>query len=292
MAQARKQHNATLLPDGKVLVTGGSSGTETAVGFSSKPANAAEMWDPATGNWTTLAGNAVYRGYHSVALLLPDGRVLTAGGNFEATAETYSPPYLFKGARPTISSAPTGVKYGQTFFVATPDGASITNVTWIRLSSVTHTNNMSQRLNRLTFSPAAGGLDVRAPSSKNACPPGHYMLFLLNGSGVPSVAKTVRVGSTGGPPKAPSNLKASKGSLGRINLGWDDKSNNESGFTIERCQGAGCTGFLEIAQVGANTKKYGDAGLLPTVIYSYRVRAFNADGGSGYSNTASAPAGS
>jgi hypothetical protein len=291
MAYARKQHNATLLPDGKVLVTGGSSGTETAIGFSSKPVYAAETWDPATGGWTILASNTVFRGYHSVALLLPDGRVLTAGGNFEATAEVFSPPYLFKGARPTILSAPTGVKYGQTFFVETPEGTSITKATWMRLGSVTHTNNMSQRINQLSFSAAAWGLEVRAPSSKNSCPPGHYMLFLLNGNGVPSVARIVRVDTTGGPPKAPTGLKAKAASLGGINLEWGDKSNNEDGFKIDRCQGSDCTEFVQIAQVGRNTKSYADTGLSPTVIYRYRVRSFNSDGGSGYSNTASASPG-
>src|SRR5215472_5506726 len=95
--------------------------------------------DPATHQWTTLATDSVYRGYHSSALLLPDGRVLAAGGEIGgASAEMYSPPYLFAGTRPTISAAPSGVVYGQTFSVQTPDAASITNVNWIRLGSVTH----------------------------------------------------------------------------------------------------------------------------------------------------------
>jgi hypothetical protein len=196
MAFARKQHNATLLPDGKVLVTGGSSGTERATAVSSSPALAAELWNPATGRWTTVASDTVFRGYHSVALLLPDGRVLSGGGNFEASLELYSPPYLFNGARPTISSAPAAVAYGQTFFVRTPDAASVTRVAWLRLSSVTHTNNMGQRRNVLTFSSAAGGLNVTAPATATACPPGHYMLFLINGAGIPSVAAIVQVGST------------------------------------------------------------------------------------------------
>src|SRR5262249_30579474 len=190
---------ATLMPDGKVLVTGGSSGSESTNSNSSSPAYAAEMWDPATNSWTTLASNAVYRGYHSTALLLPDGRVLSAGGDFGGpNMEVFSPPYLFNGARPTISSAPESVGYGQNFFVGTPDGASITKVTWLRLASVTHTNNMNQRINRLSFSAGAGGLNVTAPSNNNLCPPGYYMLFILNGSGVPSVAKIVRL-DTGAP---------------------------------------------------------------------------------------------
>ena len=79
------------------------------------PVFQAELWDPATNRWTQLASQTVYRGYHSTALLLPDGRVLSAGGRHERTAEVFSPPYLFKGARPTISSAPAVVTPGTTF---------------------------------------------------------------------------------------------------------------------------------------------------------------------------------
>src|SRR6266487_4141865 len=104
----RKLHNATLLPDGKVLVTGGSRGTEAPNSQPDDPAYASELWDPATETWTTMASLTKKRTYHSTALLLPDGRVLSAGGEFGgASAEIYSPPYLFHGSRPTITSAPT-----------------------------------------------------------------------------------------------------------------------------------------------------------------------------------------
>ena len=194
MAFARKHHNATLLPDGTVLVTGGSRGSEDTNAPSPSPVYAAEMWNPATNTWTTLAPNAVYRGYHATALLLPDGRVLSTGGdNVAANAEVYSPPYLFKGARPTMTSAPTTVNYGQTFVVATPDAASITQVTWIPFTSVTHTNSMGQRFNRLSFTPTTGGLQVTVPANPNLAPPGYYMLFIVNNSGVPAVARTLRL---------------------------------------------------------------------------------------------------
>jgi Galactose oxidase-like, Early set domain/Viral BACON domain len=199
MAFARRLHSATLLPDGKVLVTGGTS----SAGFNNGASAvlAAEMWDPQTEGWSTLASMKVKRLYHSTAVLLPDGRVLSGGGGrpaadfdtFHLNAEIYSPPYLFKGARPTISSAPTSVGYGQTFFVQTPEATSITKVTWIRLASVTHCNNMNQRINHLSFSQASGGLNVIAPANSNLCPPGHYMLFILNGNGVPSVAKIIQI---------------------------------------------------------------------------------------------------
>jgi len=200
MSIGRRQLNTTLLPDGKVLVTGGSS----LPGFDN-PAGAvlyAEMWDPATETWSIMAGYNRYRGYHSNALLLPDARVLIAGGGHpdpqggsaQPNLEIYSPPYLFKGARPTITSAPQQVLYGQIFFVGTPSPQSIAGVNWIRLSSTTHGFNQNQRINHLSFSQTTGGLLVTAPANANLAPPGHYMLFLLNSSGVPSVAQILHVG--------------------------------------------------------------------------------------------------
>jgi len=192
MANARRQLNVTLLPDGTLLATGGSS----ARGFDepSGAVHAAELWNPATGTWSTMASCTQYRGYHSTALLLPDGRVLSAGGDNHPNAEVYSPPYLFKGARPTISSAPSSISYGQTFTVDTPDASSIAQVRWLRLGSVTHANNMDQRFMRLSFAVGSNSLTVTAPSDPRISPPGYYMLFLLNGNGVPSVAKIIRIG--------------------------------------------------------------------------------------------------
>jgi galactose oxidase-like protein/Big-like domain-containing protein/HYDIN/CFA65/VesB family protein/Kelch motif protein len=197
MAYARRHANATLLPDGTVLVTGGTSGVP--FDDNTNPVYPAELWNPATGTWSTLASLSVYRGYHSVALLLPDGRVLSGGGQCYGdtncnpnSAEIFSPAYLFAGARPTITSAPATISGGQTFFVATPDAANITQVTWIRLGAVTHTFNQEQRINFLSFSQATGGLNVTAPPSANLTPPGFYMLFLLS-SGVPSVASIIQV---------------------------------------------------------------------------------------------------
>ena len=162
----RKLHTATLLPDGKVLVSGGSRGTEGPNTTPNNPAYACEMWDPATGTWTTMASLTKIRAYHSTAVLLPDGRVLSAGGvSGGASSEIYSPPYLFHGSRPTITSAPTSVAYGQPFFVGTPDGAAISSVTLIALASVTHGFNMSQRIIRPSFSQTNGGLTVTVPSN-------------------------------------------------------------------------------------------------------------------------------
>jgi len=289
MTYERRQLNATLLPDGTVLVTGGSS----LAGFNndSGPVYAGELWDPVAETWTTVASFTQYRGYHSFALLLPDGRVLSGGGDASMSAEVYSPGYLFRGARPVITSAPSIVAYGQPFFVGTADAAQISRVSLVRLSSVTHAFNMNQRINRLAFSATTDGLNVAGPTNANLSPPGHYMLFILNGSGVPSVARIVRVAAPE-PPAAPSNLTATARSSSQIDLNWTDGSANEDGFRIERCRGVGFTcgdaDFAPIAQTGPNTTTYSDTRLNAVTAYSYRVQAFNGAGNSAYSNTATA----
>ena len=203
----RRQHNATLLPDGTVFVTGGSQGA----GFDNlnpnQPVRTSELFDPSNGTWTEMASEAVDRCYHSTAVLLPDGRVFSGGGgeyaptpgmsnpavNSHADAQLFSPPYLFKGPRPVITNAPASVAYGKTFVVETPAPGEISQVTWIRLSSVTHSFNPNQRINFLDFQPGPNQLTVTAPANGNVCPPGHYMLFLLNQNKVPSIAAIIQV---------------------------------------------------------------------------------------------------
>jgi hypothetical protein len=140
------------------------------------------------------------REYHSTALLLPDGRVLQSGmgadfGNVpdEKSAEFYSPPYLFKGTRPTISQAPVQISYAQNFFVGTPDAATITSAVLIRTGATTHFFDQNTRFVPLTFQQTTGGLTVTAPANGNQAPPGYYMLFLVNSSGVPSIAPFVQL---------------------------------------------------------------------------------------------------
>ena len=108
MANARRHLNLTVLPTGEVLATGGVGGT--LFNDTNKGVHAAELWDPGSGQWTTLASSAITRGYHATSLLLPDGRVIHSGGGDGAgapqqnNAEIFSPPYLFRGSRPTITS--------------------------------------------------------------------------------------------------------------------------------------------------------------------------------------------
>jgi galactose oxidase len=217
----RRQMNAAILPDGKVFVSGGSSGPRFNNGFF--PVLDTESWDPATGVWTPMAPQAEARLYHSTLVLLPSGQLLSSGGgqpgaegdpgdhsggtgppvhppadaddvNDHFTGQIYSPPYLFQGGvRPAIRSAPTNVAYGDSFTVGTDQAASIGKVTWIRLPSVTHAFNQNQRINVLDFTANAADLMVKAPTDPNLCPPGYYMLFLLDGRGVPSVASIIRI---------------------------------------------------------------------------------------------------
>lgn len=218
----RRQHNATLLPDGTVFVTGGTQGNGEG-GFDDlgvgQPIHQSELWDPATG-WKEMAAEAVDRCYHSTAVLLPDGRVLSAGGgeyaptqgvsnppqNTHADCQFYSPPYLFNGARPVITQAPTKVSYGNTFDVETPSPDEIGQVTWIRLPSVTHSFDQNQRINFLQFKAGANRVTITAPENGNVCPPGHYMLFLLNRRKVPSVAHIIQI--TAAVPSAPLVMKS------------------------------------------------------------------------------------
>jgi hypothetical protein len=207
MQFSRRQHNATILPDGTVLVTGGTQGggfNDLAPGA---PVHTAELWDPATNTWQELAPEVVDRCYHGTAILLPDARVLSGGGgefaadvgvssqppDNHADCQIFSPPYLFKSARPIITQAPGQVLYGQQFVVQTPTPGAISQVSWIRLGSVTHSFDQNQRINFLAFQAGAEQLTVTAPANGNVCPPGHYMLFLLNQDKVPSVASIIQI---------------------------------------------------------------------------------------------------
>src|SRR5712691_11313909 len=125
MAYPRAYHNTVILPTGDALAVGG--GTQ-ADGYNTAFAvYDAELWSPVSETWSTLARMQVPRLYHSTALLLPDGRVLSAGSGNDGPAvdqtrgQMFSPPYLFKGPRPAISAVPGVMQYGSTFDVITPD---------------------------------------------------------------------------------------------------------------------------------------------------------------------------
>lgn len=223
----RRQHNATILPDGTILITGGTRGDGTGViGFSGdvefndvrpgRPVHVAELWNPNGGKgkqWTRMASEQIDRCYHSTAVLLPDGRVLSAGGgefqlgpgdkkdpnlpqDSHRDAQTFSPPYLFiEGPRPVINSISTEVIECNTKFeVDTELPEQIEKINLIGLSSVTHSINTGQRFVPLKdFVRKTKSLQVIAPPDTRSCPPGYYMLFIVNKKGQPSVGKIVQI---------------------------------------------------------------------------------------------------
>ncbi len=229
----RRHLNTTLLPDGKILVTGGNTGNSFNNTCPQNAVKSTEMWDPndpvgneQTGDiyWKTLASATQNRIYHSTAVLLPDGRVLTGGttqwgaqgnmifpvdpnnpqscsvgaeDNFQM--EVFSPPYLFDedgslAERPEIANVTAQANYGQTigFYVAGA-GAGSSKVNLIRLPSVTHSFNQNQGIIKLIPTVKGNNAQITIPSNRNECPPGHYMLFFVNSEGVPSEAKIIQI---------------------------------------------------------------------------------------------------
>jgi titin len=174
------------------------------------------------------------------------------------------------------------VNYGQRFFVGTPDTDAISQITFIRLGSVTHGFNMEQRISRLSFTSVPGGYEVTAPAQPNVAPPGHYMLFLLNRKGVPSVARIVRIGgSAGSLPPAPTGLRVTATALDRIGLAWTDGSEIEDGFKVERSQDG--SHFETIATLGRGVTEFSDSSLPAGTTFFYRLLAYNGAGSSTYS---------
>ncbi|MBA3232785.1 MAG: DUF1929 domain-containing protein [Propionibacteriales bacterium] len=184
--------NTVNLPDGQVLIVGGGAQFKYV-----SPVKIPELYNPATETWTALAPQQASRMYHSTALLLPDGRVLSAGqddGPLATYGEIFSPPYLFKGPRPTISDAPSTIGYGQQLTIASPNATDIASVTLIKAGSVTHQIDTDQRSVPLSFTATDGALTAQAPPNANVAPPGYYMLFIVDNNGVPSIAPWTHVG--------------------------------------------------------------------------------------------------
>jgi hypothetical protein len=254
MSAARVVHNSTLLPDGTVLVTGGTrffnreynhfcvggsrdgeecsppnlppgdsgfvcvtghpeencpeGGTCSGGDGAQQWVSQAELFDPATNTWTTLAHMATPRQYHSTAVLLPDGRVVMAGGGQGSGAihdysnyEIFSPPYKFLGPGPTVSEAPPWFSPGDQFLVETPDPDAIVKAALIRLAAATHGFDQNQRYVPLAFQTQTTDIQITGavvngqdvPFDHNVVPPGYYMLFLLNEDGVPSTGRYIRM---------------------------------------------------------------------------------------------------
>jgi hypothetical protein len=296
MANPRTHLNLTVLPDGNVMAIGGS--TQINGWYPNDAVYPTEMWSPTTQTWTTMASIQHPRMYHSTALLLPDGRVLSAGGGRNGVttadylnAQFYSPPYLFNGARPTISSAPSTLAYNSSFFVGTPDSANIASVALIRNGAVTHSFDMNQRFVPLSFSQVAGGLNVQAPADANLAPPGHYMLFIVNSAGVPSIAPFVRLPAAyedSQPPTAPGNLMAT-GAIGTATLSWTASTDNVGvhHYNVHRSTTSGFVPSAANRIAQPTTTGYVDA--RPAGTYYYKVTAEDVAGNvSAASNQATA----
>ena len=202
MTFARRYHNALVLPDGKPLMIGGNT---SGIAFSdSGSIYTPEMWDPATDTWTELADMSKPRNYHSVALMLPDGRVFSGGGGLSGNAATnhqdaqiFSPPYLFNSdgsvaSRPTITSAPAVSSPGSTISVqASP---STNRFTMIRMTATTHGFSSDVRFLNVTHTHNGGGqFDLNLHPNVNVLVPGYWMIFALNAQGTPSVASTIKI---------------------------------------------------------------------------------------------------
>jgi hypothetical protein len=160
-----------------------------------------QIYDPQTGEWKKAKDSTVPRGYHSSALLLPDGRVATFGnnpsdGSFELRIEIYTPEYLTKTTRPEITDVTNDMVYGGTYPMTTTQVAPIKNVSLIRPMAVTHSVDGNQRLVDVPFTTDEDGtLQLSITDNPNLAPPGWYMLFATDELGIPSVASWVKIGN-------------------------------------------------------------------------------------------------
>jgi hypothetical protein len=216
MNHERMHVNAVILPDRTVIAVGGGVTREASVKTAvvdpqgGREVFEAEIYDPAADTWTVTQPATVARLYHSVALLLPDGRVVSAGGNpdkgssvdwlppdplEEMRIEIFSPPYLFKKAtRPSVTAAPTEIHYETTIAIQTAQTAQIEFVSLIRPGVTTHSFNGTQRLVDVPFAVSGPNqLTATIPAGRTVAPPGWYMLFLTDHDGAPSVAKWVHL---------------------------------------------------------------------------------------------------
>jgi Domain of unknown function (DUF1929)/Glyoxal oxidase N-terminus len=201
LPRLRHWANLTALADGQLLLSGGSAELNKAIRVTYQTA----LWNPDTMKWTPGATAAKMRLYHSIAILLPDGRVLTGGGGAPGPetrldAELYSPPYLFKAdgtlaERPVIQDAPAYVSWGSAFSAQVQASGGASRVTLVRTGSITHSSDCDQRFMALSFKQDGSRLSITAPASSSEAPPGFYMLFVFDQAKVPAVAKIIRIGA-------------------------------------------------------------------------------------------------
>jgi Domain of unknown function (DUF1929) len=224
MQYARKHISPVILPTGQIVIFGGNLQT------SKSPVLYPEMFEPKTESWTVWPAATVPRLYHSVGLLLHDGRVWTAGTTIgqtpkEPRIEIFKPWYISE-TRPTISGQITGGSYGGTITIPTPNAAAITKVSLVKTSAMTHHYNTDQRLIWLQISGTIGSsITVKAPINNKLAPPGYYLIHVLNGAGVPSIGTYIKIpGSANNPPPPASytsiySVTGGAGSYGKLYTG-------------------------------------------------------------------------
>lgn len=211
-AFGRTQDDTLLLPDGTLMTVSGAYDIRD---YGNGPYNPnadlkyrqTELRD-AQGNWRLGPVQRLPRGYHSNAVVLPDGRVLVTGDELQqlandpdikddmnGTIEIYEPAYLAQGNRPNLDRAPkTPIGYDGKFLVTTLTPERAAKAVLLSPTTATHSVNTSQRHLELRVTSRAGTkLELQAPPSAEAAPPGYYMLFLLNDQGVPSEAQWVQL---------------------------------------------------------------------------------------------------
>ena len=227
LAHARGLHTCVILPDRTVLVSGGGYRGESRA----DAVHQAELYDPATNAFRSAGTQLVSRLYHSIALLLPDGRVITAGsnpdrGDDELRLELYHPPYLFRGPRPFIQDAAQEWLYGSMVAIHSPQAAEIKWAHLIRPMAVTHSDDTSQRLVDLPIRERdVCHLHVAVTENPNLAPPGWYLLFLCNQAGIPSVARWIHLDR---PPAVPQPIVGEK----VAKMGHMKAHNHQPGFPI------------------------------------------------------------
>ena len=284
MLRQRRLATATVLADGRVMVSGGSRDWNSMTDVSYE----VEIWNPANGQWTVGAQHRRTRLYHSVAMLLPDATVLVAGGGApgpenNTNSEIYYPPYLFtanavEAARPVITTAPTVADPGRTVQLAVSSNKPISRITMVASGSVTHGWNMGQRFVELPFAstPVTGGanLSVQIPARASDVPPGTWMIFAFDDAGVPSVARMVRMNvapalNTSVAPvlTAPGNQTGTTGTA--VNLGLS--ASDPNGDTLSYSAGGLPPGLAINGSTGRITGT-------PTAAGTYSVSVAASDG--------------
>jgi hypothetical protein len=203
LPEGTRYPNLVTLPDDTTLITGGSRDYR---GKGASNNHNARIFHPDTDTLSLAADPNVGRDYHSEALLLPDGRVITLGSNplfadaknditapFEQRLEIYTPAYLYHGSRPVLTGGPGSLTLGGQGTFTTSNPNDIATARLIRPSAATHVTNLEQRSIALGLSRGTGSITVSLPSLPTLVPPGPYMLFVTNRAGVPSVARWVMV---------------------------------------------------------------------------------------------------